>query len=322
MMTSSLRARGFSERGRHVNKLIANSVRYWEADSHVRVLRLIVSCLATKQKNTHEQLYIQEPTKRTMVLPTVSAAMVRLHDLDGHRLGVDRDGLTRVISPLWTHDWLVDPEASQEVNLANRRAAVEVSQRWFLNQMQGFQIGYSYTVSQVVREHPERAVCIPSSGVWVVVMPPPEREQPERLDSLYGDDSDDDFDRYDDGDDRQEESYNVAVLDGTGNVDVVEDGPTLLRQAHADTGRPHSIFSKRIPRISRLREDPWNGQVLADGEAAPDHLPEAVSVIGETYLIQLRPGIGVSEGIERAVAAVRALSGDSAALLERILSRV
>jgi hypothetical protein len=251
-----------------------------------------------------------------MALRTVSAAMVGLYDPDGHRLAVQPDGLIRVISPLWTHDWQWDPEASEEVNLARRRAKVARSRARFLALMQQTQIGYSYTVSQVVREHPERAVRIPGSRVWVVVMPPVEPEQPERQDSSYGDDSDDEFDR----EVNYGVDYGVAVLDGDGNVEVVSDGPVLLRQAHAETGRPHSISGLQMRRAQR-REDPWNERALADGEAVPDHLPEAVAVIGETQLILRRPRIAASAGIERAVAAVRALGGDSAALLERILAR-
>ena len=248
-----------------------------------------------------------------MAIPTIGVSTVGLHDPDNHRFAVGRDGLTRVISPLWTHDWQQDPEASEEDNLARRRAMVDRSRARFMEQMQGYQITFSFVVSNVVRDHPERAVNIPGSGVWVVVMPPPER--PKRQRSAHGDDSDDEFRC-----DFVEEDYHVAVLDGRGGVEMIQDGPLLLRQAHRQTGRPHSLHSIRIQGMQQ-RRDPWNGEVLADDEAVPNHLPEAVAVIGETYLIQQRPSNGdVSAGLERAITAVRALGGESAELLERIIT--
>lgn len=243
-----------------------------------------------------------------MAIPTVSVAMWGFRDPDNHRLAVGRDGLTRVISPLQTHDYRRDPEASEEANEMRRRAMMDRSRKVFLAMMQGSQIGYSYTVSQVVRDHPERAVRIPGSRVWVVVMPPVEWEKmtlSKIAEALVGE---------------SVEDYVVAVLDGTGHVETVTDGPALLRQAHYSTGRPHSISIMRSRGMQRQREDPWNGRALAADEAVPDHLPEAVAVIGATYMIQQRPSFGgASAGMKRAVAAVRELGGESAKLLERVL---
>jgi len=253
-----------------------------------------------------------------MAIPTYSAASVGLYDPDNHRLAPGGDGLTLVISPLCTHDSRRDPEASEETNAEKQRAMVDRSRAQFLAQMQWTQYGYSYMVSQVARQEPERAVNIPGSGVWVVVMPAP--EEPRRQVSSHGDDG---WDRYDD--DRMEEDYVVAVLDGQCHVDIVEDGAAMLRQAHRDTGRMHSLFGmrmRRFPGIVPRPVDPWNGRELVAGEAVPNHLPEAVAVIAEIYLLQQQPSVGgVSASLERAVAAVRAHGGESAALLERVLSR-
>jgi hypothetical protein len=246
-----------------------------------------------------------------MAIPTITASMVGLHDPGNHQLGVHHDGLTGMISPFNPHGWEYDDALSDETNESRRKAAAARNRAQFLALMKGFQITYSYEVSRVVWRHPERAVNIPGSRVWVVVMPPPEREQPPRQDSSREDDCDDAMDMVD-------EDYMVVVLDGRGCVDLVEDGPVLLRQAHRNTGRPHSLYSMQIQGMQR--RDPWNGKALADGEVVPNHLPEAVAVIGEMYLAQQRPGIGVSASLERAMAAVRALGGDSKELLERIIN--
>lgn len=235
-------------------------------------------------------------------MPTYGASLAGFHDPDNHRLTPGRDGLTRIISPLYPHNWQRNPAVSEEVNTATRLAALKLSKAQFLAQMQTTQCGYSYTVSEVARTHPERAVNIPGSKVWVVVMPPPEQEKPERDDHI-----------------RLDEDYNVVVLDGLCRADLVEDGAAFLRQVHSDTGRPHSLFGGR--RRGR-RRDPWNGRELADGEVAPDHLPEAVAAIGEFYLIHQRPSFGgTSESLQLAIEAVRAHGGESAELLERVMAR-
>lgn len=252
-----------------------------------------------------------------MAIPTIGASTLGLYDPDNHRLGVNPNGLTQIISPLHPHDWCNDIGVSEEMNKRRKSEALTRSQKRFLAQVQGYQIGYSYTVSEVVRNHPERAVNIPGSSVWIVVMPSLEREQLREQDLSR----ENDWDEWDNKMNWVEENYNVVVLDGCGNVDVADNGPALLRQAHRDTGRPHSLYSMRIPGV-RLKEDPWNGKALADGEVVQNHLLEAVAVIGEMYLIQQRPSIGgVSASIERTMAAVQALGGESAELLERVIMR-
>lgn len=246
-----------------------------------------------------------------MAIATITASMVGLHDPGNIRLDVHQDGLTWMVSPYYPHGWNYDDALSEETNESRRKAAAARNRAQFLALMRRFQITYSYEVSREVRNHPERAVNIPGSRVWVVVMPPPEREQPPQDSPREGD--------CDDAMDMVYENYKVAVLDGCGCVDLVVDGPLLLLQAHRNTGRPHSLYSMRIQGMHQ-RRDPWNGKALADGEVVPNHLPEAVAVIGEMYLAQQRPSIGVSASLERAMAAVRALGGDSKELLERIIN--
>jgi hypothetical protein len=83
------------------------------------------------------------------------------------------DGLTRVLSPLWTRDWRYDHKVDNETNLRLRKAAGDASRNWWLAASRNTPAGESFAASQVVRDDPKRGLRIGQTGVWLVAMPAP-----------------------------------------------------------------------------------------------------------------------------------------------------